>query len=143
MRGQEQALTAILEEARSSEGGVTYVHICHMSDELGIRLSLDTQKILLPHQKRSRWPVERVRYRLSSLVTSVVSVLFGFRINQLFVAVCTPAMRGPAPRAAQDALLNGLHMEPHQGRCTSSIFPACSWAAQVPIAIMMLSLALV
>jgi hypothetical protein len=83
MRGQEQALSAILEEARFSEGGLAYVHIQYMADELGIRLSLDIQKILLKHQKRSRWPVERVRFWLSSSATSVVSVLFGFRINQL------------------------------------------------------------
>ena len=59
MRGQAASLQDVLAEARAA-GVFRHVHRSMMSDELSIRMSLDKQKILLPQQKRSRWPVQRV-----------------------------------------------------------------------------------
>ena len=63
MLGQEDAWSKVREEATLA-GGCDFFQHWRMSDEAGLRLSVDTNQLLLPSQRPSRWPIERVRCEL-------------------------------------------------------------------------------
>ena len=69
LEGQELALDGILQEAQQQQG-LEYYSQKYMSDGLGIRLSLDSSSLLSSSQRRSRWPVERIRAPSDSIFYS-------------------------------------------------------------------------
>ena len=66
MQNQELALEGIVKDVEDA-GGCSHCIVSMSSDEAGVKLSLDTEALLLSHQRRSRWPVERVRSFLKML----------------------------------------------------------------------------